>query len=252
MSYQVMPPLTEDERADLEQSIKANGVLVPVLIDDGGDIIDGHHRAEIADRLGIEYLQITKVGTPAELRTLAYSLNLHRRHLSREQKRELVETSLKADPQLSDREHSRRTSVSPTTAAKVRSDLEESDQLDTFSTRVDPRTGNVSQSATQPPRPAAGLSRSPALSTLYAQPQTPAEKAEADEREAEKARAEALTARVDLLDRAVDFLTEFAEWPDRVDELRDAYTPLYPTNGITGDKLRLAVDGLNAVRKAWA
>lgn len=89
-------------------------------------------------------------GDDALLRGLAFSLNLNRRHLTREQKREIVAESLKSDPQLSDREHGRRTGVSKNTAAAIREELEESGQIDHFSERVDPRTGNASQSASKP------------------------------------------------------------------------------------------------------
>jgi len=136
-TYQVMPPLTGDERADLEQSIKANGVLVPVIISETGEIVDGHHRVEIADRLGMNYPQTTTAGTPSELQTLAYSLNLHRRHLTREQVRSLVETSLKADPQLSDRGHGERLGVDHKTAAKVREDMEGRGDIPHVDTRTD-------------------------------------------------------------------------------------------------------------------
>ena len=46
--WQVMPPLTEDEYAALREDIAANGVTVPVIVDQHGVIIDGHHRQKIA------------------------------------------------------------------------------------------------------------------------------------------------------------------------------------------------------------
>ena len=48
----------------------------------------------------------------------------YRRHLNREQRRALIAESLKADPQLSNREHARRTGTSDKTAGDVRSGLE--------------------------------------------------------------------------------------------------------------------------------
>jgi hypothetical protein len=52
--YQLLPPLDMHQRDLLRQSIKANGVLEPVVIDEDGEILDGHHRVEIAEELGIE------------------------------------------------------------------------------------------------------------------------------------------------------------------------------------------------------
>lgn len=135
--YQVMPRLSADEYADLEQSIKTDGVLVPIIVSPGGEIIDGHHRAEIARRLGIICSEVVKHGEPAELRTFAYSLNLNRRHLTREQRRDLIAQSLRQDPQLADREHARRTGASPTTVGAVRTRLEDAGDVSKLDTRTD-------------------------------------------------------------------------------------------------------------------
>jgi len=135
--YQVMPRLTPDEYADLEQSIRMDGVLVPIIVSSGGEIIDGHHRAEIARRLGVPCSEVVKQGDATELRTFAYSLNLNRRHLSREQRRDLIAQSLRQDPQLADREHARRTGVSPTTVGTVRERLEDRGDVSNLDTRID-------------------------------------------------------------------------------------------------------------------
>ena|SRR5699024_6529642 len=148
--YQVMPRLAPDEYAELEQSIRENGVQVPITVGPDGRIIDGHHRDEIARNLDLHCPRVTAQGDEAKLRGLAFSLNLHRRHLSREQKRQIVAKSITADPQLSDREHGRRTGVSKNTAAAVRDELTESGQVDHFAERIDPRTGNASQPASRP------------------------------------------------------------------------------------------------------
>lgn len=148
--YQVMPRLTPDEYAELEQSIRENGVQVPITVGPDGRIIDGHHRDEIARKHDLHCPRVTARGNEQKLRSLAFSLNLHRRHLTREQKRQIVAESIKADPQLSDREHGRRAGVSKNTAAAVRDELTESGQVDHFPERIDPRTGNASQPASRP------------------------------------------------------------------------------------------------------
>lgn len=53
--YQVMPPLDDEQWHALRQSIKANGVLEPVVFDEDGEILDGHHRVAIAEELDIDY-----------------------------------------------------------------------------------------------------------------------------------------------------------------------------------------------------
>lgn len=146
--FQVMPPLAPDERVELEASIRAHGVQVPISVSSDGVIVDGHHRDEIARRHGLHCPRVIVDGDAAKLRGLAFSLNLHRRHLTREQKRAVVAKSIKADPQLSDREHGRRTGVSGNTAAAVRRDLESTAQVEQSNERVS-GDGRV-RPATQP------------------------------------------------------------------------------------------------------
>lgn len=136
--YQLLPPLTDDEQADLRADIETNGIQVPVLVDEDGNIIDGHHRASIAESLGVPCPRSVVTGhTDAEKRDMALRLNLHRRSLSREQKRELIAASLRADPDLSDRQHAERTGSSPTTTGAVRADLVESGDVSNLDTRTD-------------------------------------------------------------------------------------------------------------------
>lgn len=123
--YQLCPPPSDAEFAELASSIADLGVLVPVLVDDEGNVLDGHHRQRIADDLGIDYPVEVKAGlTDAEKRTIALSLNVHRRHLDRDQKRAIIAASLTADPELSDRQHAERTGASDKTVGTVRKELE--------------------------------------------------------------------------------------------------------------------------------
>lgn len=149
--FQSMPPLSPDEYAALEASIRHHGILVPITVDEHGVVIDGHHRQAIARSLGVECptKQVGGLSDP-EKRTMALTLNLDRRNLTREQRRAIVEASVKADPQLSDREHARRTGVTNKTVGVVRAELVESEEIPHFPRRLDPRTGNLSQPAERP------------------------------------------------------------------------------------------------------
>jgi hypothetical protein len=146
-AYQVMPPLSPSEVAELRESIRKHGIRVPILVDSDGQVIDGHHRAELAAELGVPCPEQVATGTTADLRSLAYTLNLVRRHLTREEKRKLIERSLRSDPQLSNREHARRTGTSHNTVNTIREPLEKIGQIDHFPEHVDPRTGKASQPA---------------------------------------------------------------------------------------------------------
>lgn len=59
-----------------------------------------------------------------------------KRQLTREQRRALVAESIRAHPQLSDREHGRRVGVDHKTAGSVRRELAESAEIPHFSERV--------------------------------------------------------------------------------------------------------------------
>lgn len=136
--FQVMPPLADDEYDALLLDIREHGITVPVVYDQHGRIVDGHHRVMIAERLRIDVPSVVReYASDEDARSAAYALNLHRRHLSREQRRELLAASIKADPGLSDRQHAARAGVAPSTAGAERARLEESGEL----SKLDSRTG---------------------------------------------------------------------------------------------------------------
>jgi N6-adenosine-specific RNA methylase IME4/ParB-like chromosome segregation protein Spo0J len=75
--------LADDELRRLTASIRAHGVQIPVLVDEDGAVLDGHHRLMIAEELGIDYPLETRRGLSAhEKRLLAVSLNIDRRQLN--------------------------------------------------------------------------------------------------------------------------------------------------------------------------
>lgn len=164
--YQVMPPLGTDEYQELFEDIKINGVLEPIHVDEEGVVIDGHHRSKIANELGIPCPVITHDDLDdAGKRSLAFTLNLKRRHLNREQRRALIAESLKSDPQLSNREHERRTGTHKNTVASVREELESTGQIAQTDERVsaDGRVRPASQPKKEPHQeperaPASGIS----------------------------------------------------------------------------------------------
>jgi len=134
--YQVMPDLSADEFEQLKSDIAARGVMVPVEYDEAGAVLDGHHRVRACKALGIEnWPYIVRSGlSDAEKRAHARALNLARRHLSQEQRRELIREQLKDTPAKSDRQIAKALGVSPTTVGTARGDLEargEVSKLDT-------------------------------------------------------------------------------------------------------------------------
>ncbi len=136
--FQVMPPLAEDEFAALEADIAERGIVVPVVVDQHGRLLDGHHRSAIAARLGIECpTEVREVADDEEARATALALNLTRRHLTREQRRELIAQEIGARPDDSDRAIARRFGCSPSTVGAVRRMVS---NLDTDESTTDPMT----------------------------------------------------------------------------------------------------------------
>jgi transposase-like protein len=84
-------PLDASTEAALRASIGKFGVLIPILVDQNGRLLDGHHRKRIADGLGVECpTRVREVGSDEDAEEIARTVNLNRRHLTPEQRREVV------------------------------------------------------------------------------------------------------------------------------------------------------------------
>ncbi len=120
-AFQVMPPLSAEEYAALRDDIAERGIVVPVVVDQHDRLLDGHHRRQIADELQIDCpVEVRQVADDEDARNVALALNLARRHLTREQRRELIAREAEARPGDSDRAIARRLGCSPSTVAAVR------------------------------------------------------------------------------------------------------------------------------------
>jgi len=123
-----LPPLSPEECQGLRMSISVNGVLVPILVDSDGPvrrIIDGNYRKRFADELDYDCPEIVKSDlTEDELRTLARALNIARRHLTPNHKRQLVADQLLETPNFSSRRIGKGLGVSAPTVISVRRELE--------------------------------------------------------------------------------------------------------------------------------
>jgi hypothetical protein len=134
--FQVMPPLSEEDDAALGESVRLHGVLVPVEEDEYGNILDGHHRVKWWHHWRAEgvkladYPRIIRPGlTDAEKRAHARALNLSRRHLTREQRRELIEDQLRETPEQSDRQIADALGVTNKTVATRRQHLVATEEI---------------------------------------------------------------------------------------------------------------------------
>ncbi len=92
--YQFFEDLPADQFAALVEDIRANGVRVPIEFDENGATLDGHQRLRAVKLLAdegvkVDYAsQVRPFTSEAEKRIHARTLNLRRRHLTREQMKE--------------------------------------------------------------------------------------------------------------------------------------------------------------------
>jgi Helix-turn-helix domain/ParB-like nuclease domain len=90
-TLQLFPSLPQVIEDALRASIQRFGVLVPVMVDQHGRILDGHHRARIAGDLGVGYrTQTYEVHSDDDAREIAHTLNADRRQLTPEQRQEVA------------------------------------------------------------------------------------------------------------------------------------------------------------------
>lgn len=108
--HQVMRPMSPDEFHSLKESIRQYGVLVDVVVDSDGNILDGHHRRQAylelrAEGVDLDPLPIKvqeNLETGQERRDFAREINSSRRAVTLEERRELVASQLRETPERSD------------------------------------------------------------------------------------------------------------------------------------------------------
>ena len=91
--YQWLSPLGDAEYVALRESIQTFGVMVPVVVDEGGCVIDGYHRVKVCLELGIDWPRTVLSGlSEAEKWDRARDLNDARRHLTARQRAGMLST----------------------------------------------------------------------------------------------------------------------------------------------------------------
>lgn len=86
----LLPSLQPADREALRDNIAAYGVRVPIVRDQDGNTIDGHHREAIAAELGVDCpVEVRTYDSEAAKRADALALNLARRNLTSEQRAEV-------------------------------------------------------------------------------------------------------------------------------------------------------------------
>jgi hypothetical protein len=165
---ELFPRMTPEELRALGEDIKKNGLREPVVLyaEEGGggiyretapSLLDGINRLDAMEVVGLPTLKdgqlhledtisrgyVIKYGlwksavTGFDPYAYVVSLNIHRRHLTAEQKRELIVKLLKADPTKSNRQVAKLTKTSHPHVAKVRGKAEKAGDVETVTTSID-------------------------------------------------------------------------------------------------------------------
>lgn len=174
------PPLSREEVSALQDDIAEHGLKVRVLLmpcDRALVLLDGRRRLDALEALGHtifhedgglavphEIIDGPEDGDPYKL---VASLNLHRRHLNRAQRAGVAEALLKAEPQRSDRSIASIAKLTHPAVARVRRRLENTGDVERFSTRKDVKGRR--QPATRKSRPAVSCQTALAAETVLKQ-----------------------------------------------------------------------------------
>lgn len=130
-TYQVMPEMPPEQYKALKADIAARGVITAIDLDEAGTVLDGHHRVRACQELGItEYPTVIRTGlTEDEKRLFARKANTLRRHLTRQQIREILAAQLKDTPHWADNRIARELSVDSKTVTSERRRLEATSEI---------------------------------------------------------------------------------------------------------------------------
>src|SRR5262245_9108090 len=117
----IFPLMEGVEFEELVADIKANGLREPIVMFED-KVLDGRNRYRACAAAGIEpTFTLYQGDNPA---AYVISANIRRRHLTAEQKHELIAKLIKAQPEKSDRQIAKTAKASPTTVGMTRAKME--------------------------------------------------------------------------------------------------------------------------------
>jgi hypothetical protein len=147
---ELFPPMSEPELRELGEDIKAHGLRTPIVLCNN-KLLDGRNRLDAMELVGIKFtIGLTsakfKKDDPAPVfreylhggdpYNYVLSANIHRRHLTDEQRRELIAKIIKAKPEASDRAIAKQVKRDHKTVANVRRTMESTGEVSPVEKRV--------------------------------------------------------------------------------------------------------------------
>jgi hypothetical protein len=169
---ELFPPMSDTELRELGEDIKKNELQIPIVVWSSRQdadhpkrhkeakrysLLDGRNRLDAMELVGIPFnlswmekfvcwdLGTEHAAQDANIASMHHgdpyefviSANIHRRHLTAEQKRDLIGKLLKADPTKSDRAVAKTVKADDKTVAKVRRELEGRSEIPNVKVRTD-------------------------------------------------------------------------------------------------------------------
>ena len=123
----LFPMMTPDEITALGEDIKNNGLKQPIVLiktPDGEALLDGRNRLDAMASVGLttdlNLIEHWVLDADADPFAFTISVNIHRRHLTADQRRDLIAKVLKATPDASNRQIAAQVKADDKTVAKVR------------------------------------------------------------------------------------------------------------------------------------
>jgi hypothetical protein len=183
----LFPPMSESELRELGENIKKHGGLFSrimfVKVGDGFQLLDGRNRLDAMDLVGMgvdwkaRSAPVQCLSDDVDPYDYVLAANVHRRHLTGEQKRELIAKILKAKPEESNRKIAKQTKADDKTVAKVRRKLESTSEIP----KLDKITGaDGKKRKSRSPRPRAEKKPEPVEHRITASPEISMEHRQAE------------------------------------------------------------------------
>jgi hypothetical protein len=132
----IFPLMTGQEFDELVADIKANGLHEDIVLHEGM-ILDGRNRYRACLEADVPPTPVHGDKWITDPAAYVISANIRRRHLTAEQKRELIAKLLASDPSKSDRQVAGIIKASPTTVGTVRAKMEAKGEVSKLDTRID-------------------------------------------------------------------------------------------------------------------
>jgi hypothetical protein len=150
---ELLPAMADDELRDLGEDIRRHGQRIPISIQTDQEgverLLDGRSRLDAMERLVLpivrdgdlnrDQVDIQSISGNVDPYAYVLSANVHRRHLTSEQKREVIEKLVKAKPDQSNRTIAKQVKADHKTVGAVRENLESRGEIPHLKSRTDSR-----------------------------------------------------------------------------------------------------------------